>query len=179
MVDDIYFDFEDAVDRKMQNALTRIRNIPIASLIWGPSTESNTAVAQTRMDLLDALNSRGHLARFSEELYKPGIDYSLVAQQLAQIEAHDIVFSIPESTGSIAEIHTFARIPWISGKIVAFLNQSMNDGYSNRSLIDLQSIGTCRLQFYDPNQLPNCIINSAVDMVERLQTAFYLTGRRF
>ena len=60
-------------------------------------------------------------------------------------------------------------MPWLSPKIVTFLNRDWNDGYSNQSLIQLQSTATCQLQIYDPNALPDCVIDRALDLVSRLQ----------
>ena len=45
------------------------------------------------------------------------------------MEAADIVFSLPDTPGSIAEIHDFARVPWLAHKIVAFLDRRWDDGY--------------------------------------------------
>ena len=73
----------------------------------------------------------------SEELYDSANRHSNLVQQAAQAEAYDIVFSIPDSPGSIAEIHDFSRLPTISNKIVAFLNSAWSDDYSNRSLMEL------------------------------------------
>lgn len=171
--------FEEEVERRRREALARIQRIPIASLIWGPSPAAGTAVANTRLALREILHNGGHLARFSEELLDSDSPLSVFTQQVAQAEAYDIVFSIPDSPGSIAEIHDFARIPWLSNKVVAFLNSEWNDGYSNQSLIQLQSIATCQVQLYQASALPQCIIESALRFVHRLQELYYIAGRRF
>ena len=71
---------------------------------------------------------------FVENPHLTGSKRSVMAQQVAHAEAHDIVFSLPSSPGSVAEIHDFARIPWLSHKIVTFLNSDWSDGYSNQNL---------------------------------------------
>ena len=171
--------FEEDVERRRLEALSRIQRLPIAALIWGPSPTAGTSVAQARSILRDTLLSNGHLARYSEELVDPNSPLSILIQQVAQAEVYDIVFSIPDSPGSIAEIHDFARIPGLSHKIVAFLNSDWNDGYANQSLVQLQSTTTCQVQLYQPSALPQCIIDPALTLVRRLQELYYLTGRRF
>lgn len=173
------FSFEDEVERKRLKAVERIKNVPVSALIWGPSPTAGSVIADTRIQLKDALNSRGHLARFSEELFDPGIDLSVLAQQVTHAEAFDVIFSLPDSAGSIAEIHDFARIPFVSQKIVAFIDNRWNAGYSNLTLMQLESNSTCKTQGYNHADLPDCIINSALSLVSRLQEFYYLSGRRF
>jgi hypothetical protein len=170
--------FEAEVDAKRLAALQRMREIPIAALIWGPAPKSKTPVAKTRLQLRDTLVSKGHLARFSEELVDPKSKMSIFLQQAAQVEAYDIVFSIPDSAGSIAEIHDFARIPSLSHKIIAFLNKDFNGGYANKSLVQVQSSLTCQIQFYTKSQLPSGVINMALGLVDRLRESLYVSGRR-
>lgn len=172
-------EFEEEVERRRSEALLRIQRIPVAGLIWGPSPAAGTPVANARLALRDILLNNRHLARFSEELLDPSSPLSVYTQQVAQAEAYDIVFSIPDSPGSIAEIHDFARIPWLSHKVVAFLNTEWNDGYSNQSLIQLQSIATCQVQLYHASALPQCIIDPALRLVHRLQELYYIAGRRY
>jgi len=140
---------------------------------------SGTILADTRVKLRQELNNRGHYARFSEELIDTASPRSIMAQQLAHAEAFDIVFSIPASPGSIAEIHDFARIPELSYKVVAFLNEEWDSGYSNQSLIQLKSNATCQIQPFRPANLPDCIIDPALQLVLRLQEFYYANGRRF
>jgi hypothetical protein len=170
--------FEDEVEQRRVEALERIDRIPIAVLIWGPAPQVGTPVAEARQLLRDTLCSDGHLARFSEELFDPGNHHSILAQQVAQAEAYDIIFSMPDSPGSIAEIHDFARIPGIAHKIVTFINQEWNDGYANRTLIEIQSTITCRVQLYSAETLPDMIVATVRDYVRRLQEFYYFAGRR-
>ena len=172
-------DFEEQVEQLRAKALQRIDGIPVAALIWGPTPDSGSVVGQIRLRLRDELSNRGHLANFSEDLTDHTTQRSVLAQQVAQAEAHDIIFSIPDSPGSIAEIHDFARIPWLSHKIVTFLDHEWNDGYSNQSLIQMQSTVTCQIQTYDSDSLPDCVIDKAIELVSRLQELFYIAGRRY
>jgi hypothetical protein len=172
-------DFREEVERRRREALNRVLRLPIAALIWGPTPSAGTPVAAVRTQLRDTLADGGHLACFSEEMYDSTLPQSNLVQQLAQVEAFDIVFSVPDSPGSIAEIHDFSRIPTVSNKIVTFLNQDWNSGYANQSLLQLQSTVTCQIQVYKTCDLPDCIIKPAMSLVGRLQEFYYLNGRRF
>lgn len=170
--------FRDELEAKRTDALGRIKAVRISALIWGPAPTAGSPVALARAELRTALESDGHLVHYSEDLYDPSSPFSLLAQQVADVEAHDITFSLPDSPGSIAEIHDFARIPAVSGRIVAFINSNYNTGYSNQTLLQMESIATSRIQIYDPATLPHCIIEKARDLVRRLQEFYYLLGRR-
>ena len=171
--------FADAVERQRQEALARIHRVRVSILIWGPTATAITPVALARGELRRALESDGHLVRFSEDLYDPTSGFSLLAQQVADVEAHDITFALPDSPGSIAEAHDFARIPSVSHRIVTFVNGDYNDGYANKTLLELQSTATCKIQIYNASDLPGCVVDHARSLVRRLQEFYYLSGRRF
>ena len=101
--------FADQVEQKRLEALDRMRRVPVAALIWGACPSTHNILGQARLALKDTLLREGHLARFSEDLLDPECDHSILAQQVAQAEAHDIIFSIPGTPGSLAEIHDFAQ----------------------------------------------------------------------
>lgn len=170
--------YKRQVDLKRLAILQEVERLPIAVLIWGPSPDTDTPAAHARVCLRDSLIDNGHLAQFSEELIDPSSPHGIQIQQLSHLEAHDVVFSIPDSPGSIAEIHDFAKLPRLSHKIIVFLNQAWNDGYSNRTLIELQSRITSAVELYDPVDLPNCLIATALKRVRELQEIYYLLGRR-
>lgn len=171
--------FAEAVERQRKQALERMRAVRISALIWGPTPTASSRVGQTRRELRSALEGDGHLVSYSEDLYDATASYSIIAQQVADVEAHDITFSLPDSPGSIAEAHEFARIPGISHRIVTFVDEDYNSGFSNKALLELQSIATCRVQIYKSADLPGCIIDHAKSMVRRLQEFYYLNGRHF
>jgi hypothetical protein len=166
------------IEKRRRVVLAQVRRLPIAVLLWGPAPNTKSKAAETRVLLRDELIRAGHIAEFSEDLVDAASRVSLPVQQLAHVEAADLVFSIPDSPGSIAEIHDFARIPGLSHKIITFLNRDWNDGYANRSLIELESSVTCAIEPYDPDSLPGCVIDRATELVNRLQEIHFFRGRR-
>src|SRR5215207_5479323 len=113
--------YGQVVEARRQQLVRLMDRLPIAVLIWGPSPAAGSPVSAVRQELRSAPRERGHLANFSEELMEPESSLSIMGQQLAQGGSHDIVFSLPDSPGSIAEIHDFFRLPGLGEKIVAFL----------------------------------------------------------
>jgi hypothetical protein len=171
-------DFKSQIALKRVEALARITQVPVAALVWGPNPAAGDPVSSTRIALRDALRANGHIADFSEELYDPSSALSAFAQQVAQAEAYDVVFSMPASFGAVAEIHDFARLPTVSRKVIAFVDQAHLNGYSHQSLIAAQTSASCRVEVYDGLKLPACIVDHALAEIRRLQEIFYITGRR-
>jgi hypothetical protein len=171
-------EFRRQIESKRHEVLGRIEKVPIAALIWGPAPTSTDPVAQARLMLRDELRRLGHIADFSEELFDPALPLSNFAQQVAQAEAYDVIFSIPGSFGAIAEIHDFARIPGISHKVIAFVDRIHTNGYSAQSLLAAQTNASCKVELYDGSKLPSCVIDFAKDQVRRLQEILYVSGRR-
>lgn len=170
--------FKEQVNQRRLAALNKISSVPISALIWGPDPKGDTKVSECRRKLKEELSKFNVYACFSEELFDPTIEYSNLAQQVAQVEAFDIVLSIPDSPGSIAEIHDFALVPGLSSKIITFLNKKWNDGYSNQTLINLKSTISCQIQVYDENKLPHCVIDESIKIIKVLKESFFLLGRR-
>jgi hypothetical protein len=170
--------FKQQIEVKRAEALARITQVPVAALVWGPNPTTGDPIAIARVRLRDAIRANGHVADFSEDLYDPSSPVSAFAQQLAQAEAYDVVFSIPASFGAVAEIHDFARLPTVSRKVIAFVDQAHLNGYSHQSLIAAQTTASCRVEIYEALQFPDCIIDHSLTEIRRLQEIFHITGRR-
>jgi hypothetical protein len=170
--------FKQEIELKRADALARMTQVPVAALVWGPNPTTGDPIAIARVRLRDAIRANGHVADFSEDLYDSSLSLSGFAQQVAQAEAYDVVFSLPASFGAVAEIHDFARLPTVSRKVIAFVDQAHLNGYSHQSLIAAQTSASCRVEIYDGLKLPDCIIDCALLEIRRLQEIFYITGRR-
>lgn len=170
--------FKDQVNQRRLEALTKISATPIAALVWGPNPSTTSKTARCRKKLKEELGNHQVYACYSEELFDPSLKFSNLAQQVAQVDAFDIVFSIPDSPGSIAEIHDFALIPGISSKIITFLDNKWSAGYSNQSLIQRSSSLSTQVRFYDKKNLPHCIVEESINVIKILKESFFLLGRR-
>lgn len=166
------------VERARREALARIDRVPVAALVWGPNPTGADLVSVARLKLRDELRGRGHLADFSEDLIDPASKRSIFAQQLAQVESYDVVFTFPSSFGSVGELHDFSRLPGVSHKLLAFMDKDYLAGYSGTSLLAAQTTGTCKIEVYDASELPDGLVARALDQVYRLQELLYIQGRR-
>lgn len=170
--------FKQEVDQKRIAALKRIAATPISALVWGPDPNGASVTAQCRKTLKEELSKHEVYACFSEDLFDPHAQLSNRAQQFAQVEAFDIVFSIPDSPGSIAEIHDFSLVPSLSPKIVTFLDYNWNGGYANQSLMQLNPMNSPQIKFYNNTELPTIIVDESLKIIRTLKESFYLLGRR-
>ncbi|HIP11689.1 MAG TPA: hypothetical protein EYG73_03120 [Arcobacter sp.] len=169
--------FGEEIELKRQAALDRLSKVPIAILLWGPSEDKNTEIAQLRVNLKKTLKDLGHEVYFSEELYNDKSPYSLRIQQFIQVEVFDLVISIPETEGSIAEIHDFARMPTFSNKVIVFLDTGWSNGYSNKTLIEAQTRLSSKVILYTKESMPACIVDQCIKEVIALQEYYYMFGR--
>lgn len=68
------------VEGRRRMALNKVRRLPMAVLIWGPSPAADSEIAKTRVLLRDELVHNGHVAEFSEDLLDPDSGISLPVQ---------------------------------------------------------------------------------------------------
>lgn len=163
---------------KYNQRLSEIKRIPISILIWGPTPTSSSAVGNIRKQLRSTLRQEGNLAMFSEELCEEDCNFSTRLQQLVQAEQYDLIISIPETPGSIGEIHDFASDPRVNKKILIFLNENFSTGYSNSSLISISCILSSEIVTYTDDTI-NMIITYSLNTVNKIKEYKYLTEGRY
>lgn len=162
---------------QINEELSEIKKIPVSILLWGPSPYSDSPISDMRKLLRDELRKLGHLALFSEEIVEDGLG-SIRIQQLVQAQKFDMIVSIPESPGSIAEIHDFAGDARVNGKLLVFLNNEYIEGYSHQSLQALSSILTYEVIFYNGNSELNQVKEGVLNHVYRLrEVKYFYKGR--
>lgn len=163
---------------KYNEKLSEIKRLPVSVLIWGPSPVSSSEIAQVRKMLRTKLRQEGNLAMFSEELCDENCDFSIRLQQLVQAEQYDLIISIPETPGSIAEIHDFASDKRVNNKILIFLNNKFSNGYSVKSLESISCIFSAEIVSYDDDSLDS-IITYSLRTINGIKEYKYLTGGRY
>ena len=157
--------------------LDDIKRIPVSILIWGPTPAAISPVADIRRTLRTMLRNEGHLAMFSEEICDANSDCSVRLQQLVQAEQYDLIISIPESYGSIGEIHDFAADPRINSKIIIFLNEKHSSGYSTSSLESISCVFSSQLVMYNDDSI-NQIYSYSLNTVNKIREYKYLVVGR-
>lgn len=168
----------DKIKPRLAEKEKEVRRIPVSILIWGPSPEGDSKISILRRDLRSILRQDGHLAVFSEEIYDDTSDITLRTQQLLQAEQFDIIISIPDSPGSIAEIHDFTGDTRINKKIVVFLNKQHCIGYSGQSLIAISNVLSCEIIFYENEDDREFIIITSRNIISQIREYKYLFGGR-
>lgn len=163
---------------KYNEKLSEIKHIPVSILIWGPSPNSTSNIGKIRKILRDRLRQEGHLAMFSEELCDENCNFSTRLQQLLQAEQYDLIISIPETPGSIGEIHDFASDVRVNKKILIFLNETFSDGYSTDSLKSISCLLSSEIVPYNTNSI-NSIISYSLDTVNKIREYKYLLDWRY
>ena len=158
--------------------LSELTQFPVSVLIWGPSPVSSSNIAQIRKSLRAKLRQEGNLAMFSEELCDENCTFSIRLQQLVQAEQYDLIISIPETPGSIAEIHDFASDVRVNNKILIFLNSKFSNGYSVKSLESISCILSAEIVSYDDDSLDS-IITYSLKTINGIKEYKYLTGGRY
>lgn len=158
--------------------LDEIKRIPVAVLIWGPAPDSHSPIGKIRIDLRKLLREHGNLAVFSEEICNFDIEFSTRLQQLIQAEQYDLIISIPETPGSIGEIHDFANDFRVNRKILIFLNEDYTDGYSAKSLQSISCLLGSEIVTYTPENLDD-ILRYSLNVVNKIREYKYIVERRF
>lgn len=158
--------------------LEQIKKLPVSVLIWGPAPDSGTPIGQIRKQLRQLLRENGNLAMFSEEICDTDSEYSVRLQQLIQAEQYDLIISIPETPGSIGEIHDFANDIRVNKKILIFLNENFSGGYSAQSLHSVSCILSAEIVPYSMTNVDS-ILAYSLNTVSKIREYKYITKGRF
>lgn len=158
--------------------LKMIEKIPVSILVWGPSPQTHSTISDVRLRLRNKLRENGHLAMLSEEICDNSINISIRAQQILQAEQYDLIISIPETEGSIGEIHDFANDIRFNKKIIIFLNEKYHMGYTVKSLQAISTFISCEVKLYSDNTIDN-IIEESIEVVNKIREYKFIMGGRF
>jgi len=168
----------DKISPRIQRDLEAVTKVPVSTLIWGPNPNGNGPVAEMRKRLKSELRQMGHLSMFSEDLYDPHCGHSIRIQQIAHAKEFDLVISLPDTPGSIGEIHDFANDRRVNSKIIIFLNSDYIGGYSAQSLKALESMTSCLIKEYEGYGQIDEIVPCVKEEVTKLRDVkFILEGR--
>ncbi|MBP6602832.1 MAG: hypothetical protein KA250_13560 [Verrucomicrobiales bacterium] len=166
----------DATLPAIQEILDRAAKTPVSILVWGPDPDGANSVAAVRKELRRRLRKDGHAAYYSEELYDKTSKHSPRIQQIAQAQKFDLVLSVPDSPGSIGEVHDFAGDRRVSAKMLIFINVDYLEGYSAKSLIALESLRTCTVIKYDGSAGYDQIYEIADREVQSVRETKFILG---
>lgn len=163
---------------KYKRYIKQVNNTPLTLLIWGPG-ESGGALYQKRLQIRGMLRKLGFAAVFSEEVEKkhpiPGL--SSKAKELLQACSADLIVVLQSSPGSIAEVHDFAGLVDIGSKMMIFVNEEFEAGYSYAgALTELKTEYGNVHMFKYPRDIEQCYLAGKV--IERAQVMRHAQWRR-
>jgi hypothetical protein len=170
---------EKVLRAEVRKRLAEARKVPVAVLLWGPGLTSGSPMFTARKELRDELRRDGHAAFFSEELCDASLPDSIRLQQLAQAQEVDLVVSIPCTPGSIGEIHDFAADRRVNSKTLVFINEAHVGGYSQQSLMTLNSLIACRVERYPSEADTKVIRDVTLQEVQRIREMKYILAGRY
>lgn len=151
-----------------------VNNIGVSILIWGPSPAAICKVSSLRIRMRARLNEGGDLAQFSEELVEEKSNLSIKVQQLIQAMQFDLIVSIPTSYGAIAEIHDFISDSRVNKKMMIFLDETFEYGYSFQSLLATATQNTYGAIPYRGNDELHKIEEAVYEAVNKIREIKYL-----
>jgi hypothetical protein len=157
-------------------------SISLSILIWGPNPGSQSRVARKREAIRQALINRGHHAFFSEELPDPSQHEFLIADELAQARAADLIIVLVEDApGARAEVIDFCNRPEIIQKVLVMVPEGLRQSYIGRGPLSIIEDGYGGVFWYTDDDLENCrVLTKAIRRVEarRLVKALTKGGMR-
>lgn len=168
-----YFDrvFKPQFDALMQE----VRRTPLVILVWGPG-ESAGDLFRKRLQIRNELRRLGHVAMFSEDLEssrQAGVSQKGI--EFLQAQAADLIVVMQTSYGSVAEVHDFASFRVVNFKMLIFIDESAQDGYSYRgALAELRAQYNNVETYKYPDDIVQCnLLHKVIEKVDVLQMVKY------
>jgi hypothetical protein len=162
-----------SIKQKVLEEIDKSKKIPVSVLLWGPSPQDTSEIAKLRIKLRTILTDLGHLVQFSEELIMASQGVSIKTQQLIHAQQFDIVVSIPCTHGSLGEIHDFISDNRVNRKLLIFLNEEFNLGYSFQSIVSTCTTLTYRTVSYNGYKEMQLIENTVLEEAQKIREVKY------
>ena len=169
----------ERIQHRVREEIDRSKKIPVAILLWGPSLSDTSEIALLRKKLHSELTSRGHLAQFSEDLIVKSEDISVKTQQLIHAQQFDLVISMPCSPGSISELHDFISDNRVNRKLLIFLNEQFDLGYSFQSILATCTTLTYRTIPYNGYEDLELIEKNVLQEAQKIREVKYFNQGRW
>lgn len=168
--------FFDQVFKPRYDALQQaVRQTPLVILVWGPGASAGD-LYQKRLQIRDRLRELGHAAVFSEELEGGApAGASQKGIEFLQAQAADLIVVMQTSYGSVAEVHDFASFRVVNFKMLIFVDERAQDGYSYRgALTELKTLYGNVETFKYPDDITQChLLGKVLEKVGVLQMVKY------
>lgn len=164
---------------------TGIDSIQLDILVFGPQVRALSSDAKTlslqrkRIQIRDELISRGHNAKYAEELVDQtlaGPDGNAVFQELLIMDSYDLVVNVVDSPGSIVEATMISVHPAIAQKASLFLDGNYVGGLVHSMCLRAEELGSYFQTYVYPTDLDDChLLGFVLDRVRITQKKKYLS----
>ena len=162
-----------------------ITKISLNILVFGPQVSPlaldlrTQALQKKRIEIRDCLTTAGHSAKFAEELVDPGLPGphgNICLQEMLIMQEYDVIVTLVESPGSVAEATIISQNPKLSRKALLFMDRSFQGGFA-ASACALAELQGANFSLYDhPKDLDEChLLTKVVDTVKKIQLINFLS----
>jgi hypothetical protein len=170
-----------------QSVRISLEAVALAVMIWGPAVDAGSPLAQKRWALREALEARGHLPLFGEEV-EGEVDLKdlisdgkgLLFKALHQARTVDFLILLLDeerAMGVVSELHLCTRKD-IAAKVFVIIPKSLEQSFL-RGVIKMIEGGNGAIYWYTPFDLEESyVLTSAIDRIEdrRMQYAYENAG---
>jgi hypothetical protein len=161
-----------------------ISAVKIKILVFGPqvhtpSSDTRTAKLQNkRIEIRAKLEALGHEVKYAEDLVDPGLSGAAgnkFFQELVIMAEYDLIVTIVDSPGSIAEATAMALKPHLAQKASLFLDGAYSTGLVHDTCKNAEDLGAHFQTYLYPDDLDMCHLFGFISArVEKIQKMKYL-----
>lgn len=173
MIDDIATLIANAVDA------IKLKILVFGPQVHTPSADERTAKLQTkRKEIRHKLEDLGHHVKYAEDLVDPhlsGPSGNAFFQELVIMREYDLIVTIVDSPGSIAEAAAIATKPMLAQKASLFLDAAYSGGLVAETCKNAEDMGAHFSTFNYPGDLDSChLYGFVLDRIRKVQKVKYL-----
>ena len=159
---------------------------PLLIIVWGPGIHIDSAVAEKRWQIKEALEAQGHAALFSEEIKEDEDlqeqfkkDEGLLLKALRQAQSADflVVLLDERAVGVVTELHLCTR-PDIAAKVFVLIPKTLEESFLKATIAQIK-VGNGAICWYTSDQMrESYVLTTAIERVDakRLQVAWQRAG---
>jgi len=171
----------DDIKALIANAIDafKLKILVFGPQVHTPSAELRTAKLQSkRIEIRGKLEGLGHHVKYAEDLVDHNLDGpagNMFFQELVIMKEYDLIVTIVDSPGSIAEATAIALKPALAQKASLFLDSDFVNGLVGAACRNAKDIGAHFETYTYPTDLDDChLFGYILDRVSKLQKVKYL-----
>jgi len=148
-------------EQRYERELTRLPQIILNILVWGPNPDRDDPVAKKRRQILELLKEMGHNAMMSEDLDRIGSDLGLSEREKEYVQAklvELIIILVQRSQGATGELHDFLAYMEIARKMFVFAPARHKDTYSGKTALKDLDEAFGSVYWYTQEELEKCTL---------------------